>query len=198
MIKRFITLIIFFIIVGCASFSKKEFKNNYIKLNEKSLAQITGVYKLYPKKMFGKQNLYNHPDSLIRFTNLYQEFIDEDWKTKKKSDSLLSSTLNYYVKLNLKDNSLLQITLLEENKILRDTVFSGKLKNGMFYIENVYFKCWGVPYVFGGCSNNKRRVAISNDLNLIVNTAVESGGSLLIIFGDGVSYNESYEFERVK
>jgi len=72
----------------------------------------------------------------------------------------------------------------------------GKYKKGMFYLDNKFLECHGVPYIFGGCNNNKRRIGLTKNGNLLVNEAIDNSGALLLIIGAGYSYNITYEYER--
>jgi len=188
-------LTLFFL--GCASFSKKEFRKQSTSLTEKNINELNGKYSFYPIKRFGKRFVNKNIDSL-KYTNSYQKIINESWNEKQKFDSILKKESLYSINLKFTEAKKLHISLLENGVVLRDTIFNGKLKNGMFYIDNKFLKCKGVPYLFGGCQNNKRRIGLSESNDLIINEAVSNEGAILLIFGAGVRYNSSFKFKRIK
>ncbi|MEO8932797.1 MAG: hypothetical protein ABI295_00700 [Xanthomarina sp.] len=181
---------------GCASFSKKDFKEQSIPLNEHNLDKLNGNYSFYPINRYGKLFGRIHADSL-KYTNSYQEVTNHNWKKKQKLDSILTEKTYYSIAVKLSGSKRLHVSLLENGTKIRDTTFNGKIKNGMFYLDNKFLKCWGILYLFGGCQNNKRRIGLSLNTNLITNEAISDEGAFLFIFGAGVNYNASYEFERI-
>lgn len=194
MIKYIVYIVTISILIGCASFSKQSFRKEYDKLSKGNLSDLNGKYMLLPIKNF--DNGFSNYESNI---DLYSIIVNKPWKTERnKLDSLYYATKNYLVNLNLKDKTKLTVRLYENNNLLRDTILTGKLKKGMFYINNTKLDCHGIPYVLGGCSTNKRRIAISKQNNIIVNTAVDNTGAFLFVIGAGHSYNSTYEFEKIK
>lgn len=197
-LKNILLIFIIISIFSCASYSKKEFKKNYTKIDDNGLNKINGNFQFYPSKRFGKDFEDRNPDSLRRYVNLYQGLIDEERENRIRFDSLRNDKKHYSVNLNLKNKTELNIKVLEDSKILKDTIIYGKLKKGMFYLDNKDLKINGVPFLFGGYQSDKRRIGISTNNNLIINTAIGNEGGLLIIFSAGYQYNTSYEFERIK
>ena len=184
-------------LIGCATFSKKEFKKELIKLDKNEALKISGKYKLYPHKEFGRQSSYSNFDSLKKHGNLYQSIVNETWEKRKGLDSLIKEKDDYYIDLQIANGNVLKISLFEKNILIKDTLFNGKIKNGMFYIDNHYYKMTGIPYLAGGYESNKRRIGLSKSGNLIVNKAVSNEGAVLLIIGTGHAYNDSKVFERV-
>ena len=166
-------------------------------LNEKNLTELNGNYSFYPLKAF-REGFNDLDADSLRFTNSYQEIINENWNQRQKTNSTLKKESIYLVKIKITESKKLDITLLENGFEIRDTILNGKLKNGMFYIDNKYLKCKGIPYLFGGCENNKRRIGLSVNNNLITNEAVNNEGAVLLILGGGANYNDSFEFKRIK
>ena len=76
--------------------------------------------------------------------------------------------------------------------------FDGKLKNGYFYLNNKQVEFNGIPYLLGGSSSEKRRIGISKDNDLIVQTAIDHTGAFLLIIGTGYSYNVATFFKEIK
>lgn len=196
-VKHILIFFLTLIFLGCASFSKKEFRKQSKSLTEKSLIKLNGNYSFYPIKRLGKRFENKSADSL-KYTNSYQEIVNENWNKKQNFDSILNKESLYSINLKFTEPEKLRISLLENGTKIRDTVFNGKLKNGMFYIDNKFLKCKGVPYLFGGCQNNKRRIGLTENNNLIINEAVSNEGAILLILGAGISYNSSFEFKRIK
>lgn len=193
--RIFILLLSALAFISCATFSKKEFRKDYVKLTESNINQLNGEYLFYPSKRYGKSSK-NKRASDIRYANLYQEIVNESYGNKKRFDSLRSDSNNYRVRLHLVNNRLIELQVYENDSMIRDTLLGGKLKKGMFYLDNKYLKCSGIPYVFGGCQNNKRRLGLSKHNTLIVNEAASNEGALFIVLAAGNSYNASYEYIR--
>ncbi len=183
MIKYILYILIMSMFIGCATFSKQSFRKEYSELSEGNLSDLNGKYMLSPIKKFDKG--FSNYKSYI---DLYSSIVNRSWKTdRNKLDSLYYATKEYFVLLNLKDKTKLEVILYENNVLLKDTILTGKLKKGMFYLNNTELDCHGIPYILGGCSNNKRRIAISKQKNLIVNTATDNTGALLLVIGSGHS-----------
>ncbi|WP_149206403.1 hypothetical protein [Flavobacterium johnsoniae] len=66
----------------------------------------------------------------------------------------------------------------------------------MFYLDNKFSKCTGIPYFLGGCQSNKRRIGLSKNGNLLVNEADSNNGAFLFLFWAGTDYNLTYEYQR--
>lgn len=188
-------------VFSCASFSKKRFRKDLVNLQETTLTNLNGNYSFHPIKRFynhTKNNPYNHiPDSL-RYNNAYDFLINEDHKKELKFDALRKKENSYQISLTLESSHLLRIKVLENSKVIKDTVFAGKLKNRMFYIENRFLSCTGIPFIFGGCVNNKRRIGLTKNNNLLINAAYSNEGALLLVFGAGYNYNVSFEYHRTQ
>lgn len=184
------------LVLGCAAYSKKGFKHNYIKLDQDKLNKISGNYSFYPKKRLGKRYDTIVSDS-IKYNNLYQALVKEDWSKKIKFDSLRNDANTYSVSLKLKDNLQLNVKVLENGIIIRDTIIPGKFKKGMFYLNNKRLEIKGIPFLFGSYYNRKQRLAMTKNNNIIVNEAFGSEGGILLVFAAGYKYNSAFEYERL-
>ena len=195
----FFLILIALLVQSCAMFSKKRFRKNSEYLTENNIKKLSGNYTFHPVKRISnsgsKKPNDEIPDSLV-YNNAYDFMLNMDYKSSKKFDSIRNSKNDYTLNLELENSNRLRIKILENTKVLKDTFLSGKYKKGMFYLDNKYLKCHGVPYLFGGCSNNKRRIGITKNGNLLINEAVSNDGAFLIIFAAGYSYNSTYEYKR--
>jgi hypothetical protein len=181
---------------SCASFSKKEFSREYVRLEKNSISKLDGQYRFYPKKCFG--DYYKDvPSDSLRYKNLFQNIVYEGRDERKRWDSLTAHKKDLSIVLKLKGSTELNITVLDNKKVVRDTVLMGKLRQGMFYLDDKYLKITGIPFLFGGYRSNKRRIGISKDDGLIVNEAYGNEGGVLIILSSGHTSNISYEYERI-
>ncbi|MDT7833100.1 hypothetical protein RQM59_11955 [Flavobacteriaceae bacterium S356] len=195
-INIIILTVLSFTIFGCASFTKKRFRNEVVNLEKVELSKLTGNYSLNPIRRYyslGKEGANDKISDSLKKNNGYYFLTNE---RKSEFDSLKKSESEYLLSLNLKNASKLKVELLENSKVIADTIFEGKHKNGMFYIENKYLDCNGIPFLFGGCRNNKRRIGLTKNGNLLINEAVSNEGALLFIIGSGYSYNLTYEYKR--
>lgn len=195
----FLLLAIALSVQSCAMFSKKRFRKESDYLTENNIGKLEGNYSFHPvKRIFnsGKKSQNDTiPDSLVK-NNAYDFMLHTDYKSIKKFDSIRNSENDYVLNLELENLNRLRIKILENTTVIKDTFLSGKYKKGMFYLDNKYLKCHGVPYLFGGCSNNKRRIGLTKNGNLLINEAVSNDGAFLIIIGAGYSYNVTYEYQR--
>lgn len=188
-------------IFSCASFSKKGFRKEIENLEETNLTKLNGKYSFYPiKKYIGnnKNQDNNVPDSLKHYDNAYDLLNGELAYPPRKIgiDSLFKKENEYQIGLTLENKNKLRVQVFENLIVIKDTVLTGKHKKGMFYLDNKFLDCWGVPYLFGGCQNNKRRIGITKKGNLLINEAIDNGGAVLLIFAGGYSYNTTFEYER--
>lgn len=189
--KNILYLVMVIALTNCASFSKKEFREDYEKLSKTNLNTLNGTYELYPNKKFGSRtsNIINHADLFSQITN-------QSWKNNDALSKMHYIENEYAIALFF-ESSTLTIKLLENNKTIREDSIKGKIKKGMFYLDNKFLECNGIPYVFGGCQNNKRRIGITKTGSLIINTAYDNGGAMFLILAAGISYNTSFEFFRI-
>lgn len=188
-----ILILTLWITAGCATFSKKGFKGDYVKVEFTSVDRYEGRYSLYAKRSLDSMV----HDSLLKKTNLYQEIVNEP---QSVHDEILENQYDdhtYFVRIEFEGQDSIQIALCNGSEILKDTVFSGTWKKGMFYMDNVFLKCNGIPYLLGGCNHNKRRLVFTPEYNIIVNTAVANEGAFLFLIGSGYRMNMYYEFEKL-
>ena len=186
-------------VCSCASFSKKKFRNEIEKLEETNVSKLNGNYSFHPIKRFYSLDKENPNDKIpdsLKHNNAYQFLVNESFKKKTEFDSFIKSEHDYYVTLNFENKTRLRIKAYENSKVIKDTTLTGKYKNGMFYLDNKFLECSGIPYLFGGCRNNKRRIGLTKRGNLIINEAVNNGGALLFIIGSGYNYNLAFEYQR--
>lgn len=183
----------------CASFTKKRFRKEIENLEEINLNKLEGNYSFHPIRRYyslGKEDPNDKiPDSLVR-NNAYDFLVNENYEKRKEFDSLRKKENEYQVSLNLENSKKLRLKVLENSTVIKDTMFIGKYRNGMFYLDNKYLDCNGIPYLFGGCRNNKRRIGLTKNGNLLINEAFSNEGAILLIIGAGYSYNVTYEYKR--
>ncbi|WP_440715246.1 hypothetical protein [Flavobacterium sp. 22076] len=186
--------------LSCASFSKKKFSNVLQNLKREDISKLEGSYTLNPivKYLNDKPEELDSenkvPDSLVR-NNVYQFMVTPN-SSFKKNIFKKSENNNRSIDLKFQNENLLSIKIHENSEIIIDTVLSGKYKKGMFYLDNKFLKCRHIPYLFGGCENNKRRIGLNKNGNLLVNEASDNSGALLLFFWAGSAYNVTYEYQR--
>jgi hypothetical protein len=187
--------------LSCASFSKKRFRKEVQNLEIENISQLNGSYTYNPIKRyysFEKPKPKDIvPDSLMN-NNAYMFLLGKYLNEKDKFDSISQLKNNFNIDLRLENNNLLKIKISDNSKVIKDTTLTGKYKKGMFYLDNSFLDCNGIPYLFGGCRNNKRRIGLTKNGNLLINEAVCNEGAFLLIIGSGYSYNLTYEYKRIK
>ena len=198
-ISRLLLLLLFpVLLINCASFSNKDFKNDYTKINESELNSFNGKYSFFPIKKFDKKNANSNFDLSKNVINSYNYSTNEILKFDDR-DSILKDQTTYHIQLNILNDKELSVELFKNNNSIKKQQIKGELKkDGMFYLDNKHLKCNGIPYLFGGCNNNKRRITLSKNHNLIINEALDNTGALLFLFWAGQSYNGVYEFKRLE
>lgn len=185
---------------SCASFSKKAFASELQSLEKENISKLEGSYTLnpvikYKEKVPEDMKSDNKlPDSL-RADNAYHFMITSNLSLKKNAFRT-SENENRSINLKFQTANLLSVKIYENAVVVKDTVLSGKYKKGMFYLDNTFLKCTGVPYLLGGCQNNKRRIGLSKNGNLLINEADSNNGAFLFLFWAGTDYNVTYEYQR--
>jgi hypothetical protein len=191
-----ILLILIFLFSSCANFTKKGFRKNLEKLKPESITRLDGTYALRPaRRYYSLENLYPkgyRPDS-SRFANAY-EFLLNKGDQFPYLDSMKNDLT---LKLRLEGATNLDVQVLENSIILEQATLEGTYKNGMFYLDNKFLKCHGIPFILGGCENTKRRIGLTKEGNLLINEALSNEGAFLIMFGAGYKYNTTYEYKRM-
>lgn len=200
-LKIIIVIFLVFSFSNCATFSKKRFRKEVEKLEIETISKLNGNYSFNPIKRYYSLVKPEQKDSIpdsLKSNNGYLFLLNQIPNKNNKFDSISSNENNFNLNLILENNNLLKIKVLENSKIIKDTTLSGKYRNGMFYLDNNYLECNGIPYLFGGCRNNKRRIGLTKSGNLLINEAVCNEGALLLIIGEGYSYNLTYEYKRIE
>ena len=195
-----ITMFITTSFLGCASFSKKAFEAEFQNLEKENISKLEGSYALNPimkyKDKVPEEVKSNEtlPDSLVT-NNAYQFMVTPNYSYKK---NLYRRSENHNRSINLKFQTanLLSVKVYEDNTVIKDTILSGKYKKGMFYLDNKYSKSSGIPYLLGGVNNNKRRIGLTKNGNLLVNEAHSDNGAFLFLFWAGTDYNLTYEYQK--
>lgn len=198
-LNTFIIIMLSATIFSCASFSKKRFRKELENLEETNISKLNGKYSFYPIKRYYSLGTERPNDTIpdsLKYNNAYQFLVNESYEKKAKFNTLRKEENQYGITLTLENKNSLRFKVHENEKIIKDTILTGKHKNGMFYLDNKYLNCDGIPYLFGGCQNNKRRIGITKKGNLIINEAINNEGALLLIIGAGHSYNVAYEYDR--
>ena len=196
-------IIIFFVFAfsNCATFSKKGFRKEIAKLKTENILELNGNYSFNPIKRFynlGKpETTDNIPDSL-RHNNGYAFLLNRTINKNDKFDSISKTKNDFYLNLSIENNNMLKVKVLKNSKIIKDTTLTGKYRNRMFYLDNKFLDCNGIPYLFGGCRNNKRRIGLTKNGNLLINEAVSNEGAFLLIIGAGYSFNLTDEYKRAE
>ena len=156
-----IPIFLFFAFSSCATFSKKRFRKEIENLRIENISKLNGNYSYNPIKRYyslGKpEPKDNIPDSL-KHNNAYMFLLNKTLNKNDKFDSISKLENNFSLNLSLENNNLLKIKILENSRVIKDTTLTGKCRNGMFYLDNKFLECSGIPYLFGGCRNNKRRI----------------------------------------
>lgn len=178
-------------IYSCASYSKRNFSNDFMNIKSENATAINGSYSYHPiKRFYSKRKqkpIDTNLDSLLQnnsYSFILNNFNAHPYKNRK-------------INLRLDSPKKLLVELIEDSKVLEDTLLTGKFKNGMFYLDNKFSDCNGIPFIFGGCRHSKRRIGLTKQGNLLINEAYSRDGALLFIIGSSSTrYNLTYEYLR--
>ncbi|WP_347050078.1 hypothetical protein [Flavobacterium olei] len=185
-------LFMIFLFTSCASFSDKMIKNDKTALTKNDLSRLEGTYELFADvKYYEKGNVAKvDSDDVKQYSNLNRFLKDSktEYNLKEK----------YSVEIKLVNLNKIKFITLKDNVKTDSIELGGKLKKGLFYLDNKYLKRNGVPYLAGGYTNYKTRIGLSKDNNLIVNYAYDNSGALLFFIWAGSSYNSAYQYKRVE
>lgn len=176
---------------SCASFSDKMIKENKITLSENDLSKLEGTYQLFPDfKYDEKGNIQELDSEVSKLTYNLNYFLQSKESKYEYSDS-------YLVEVKRIDKNTLKLITKKGNIVIDNVEAVGKLKKGLFYLNNKYLKRNGVPYLAGGYTNYKTRIGLAKDNGLLVNYAYDNSGAILFMFWAGSSYNLGYHFKRI-
>lgn len=180
---------------NCASYCKKEFKNELIAIDKSNLSNLNGTFESRPFRYFGKQSDWTKKDSLKtrKLLGIYEKLQNKSGQYDQPE------VLDYeYVKMEFKSNEKLIYELISKDSILKTDTINFKIKNGMIKLKNAFYKCEGIPFLFGGCRNGRVRIGLSDKNNLIINKSYDQYGALLIVIGAGVNSNSTYEYQKIE
>lgn len=169
-IKLILLLLIF---TSCASYRRKEFKNELVKIENNEYSSLNGKYESKPFRYFGEQSNLNRTDTLKNKNHLgVYEIIQNKAPYYDKTEILDYEYFNF----NFKPNGKLSYDLILNDSIIKKDSVSYKVKNGMIKLKNSFYKCEGVPFLLGGCRNGRIRLGISKNKNLILNKSYDQYG----------------------
>jgi len=187
---------------SCATFSKKTFHKEIQNLERENISKLEGNYTLEPIKKYS----YGEPevvilqdkvsDSLIA-NNAYRLLVTPQFNLSKEEFFKYENAIRS-ITLKFQNEDKLSLKVYENSILVKDTLLSGKYKNGMFYLDNKFLKCNGLPYIFGGCKSSKRRIGFTKKGNLLVNEAVSNDGAFLLFIWNGYAYNSCFEYKRIQ
>ena len=118
-ISRLLLLLLFpVLLLNCASFSNKDFKNDYTKINDSELNSFNGKYSFFPIKKFDKKNANSDFDLSKNVINSYNYSTNEILKFDDR-DSILNGQNTYYIQLNILTNTELSVELFKNNNSIK-------------------------------------------------------------------------------
>jgi len=179
--------------VGCSSFSNKGLKRETVELNENNIYQLNGTYFNYASAYYNEKI---YPDSIAKKVNAYNLITANPIKlTRLDSLDLASSTDSF--SLRFIDTNQIEIKYFIGGRTLYTEIIPGKIKKGFFYLDNKFYKRNGIPFIWGGIITEKKRIGISEDNYLIVNTIYKSKGALLLFLLGGSESKAVYKIEKI-
>lgn len=183
--------ILLLLLSSCAEYSNRMITKNKTYLTDNDFLKLEGTYDLFPEFKYAYSGKREAIDTLrIEAYNLNFFISSNEMKYN------ISEKYNVDVKF-INKNRIRFITQKDNIKI--DTIeLGGKLRNGLFYLDNKYLKRNGIPYIFGGYTHHKTRIGLSKNNGLLLNYAYDNSGALLLIIGAGSSYNVGLHYKRIE
>ena len=160
-IKYLSFLITVFALGGC-SYLKDMHNDDRIKIDKENLSQLNGLY-------------HNVTDSLPEYKNSLWYQIDF-WNSP-----YLEHTENTFVQIEVKNNKKLSAKLFSDNKIIKEMIIHGKIKDGYFYKRRVFFVIPFFPLIFGYI-NDRTRIGVANR-SLIIDKSKHRFGFVIMAGG---------------
>lgn len=113
------------------------------------------------------------------------------WTSIFEEPSYLENWQNCTVELKTKNNRAIKAKLLLNNKVIKERVIHGKIKNGYFYRRPVFFL---VPFfpVLGGYKHSRSRISIANEY--IIADKKLYGIGMFLGFGGEQNHNHRSRF----
>jgi hypothetical protein len=187
-----IAFLIILLLSSCASFSDKMIKDAKVTLSENNLSKLEGTYELFPDLKYDEKSKAEPIDSEDSKANHSLNYFVSSKQVKYDSKS------KYSVEVKLINKNTIKFITKNETAKIDSIELSGKLKNGLFYLDNKFLKRNGVPYLAGGYTNYKTRIGLARDNGFLVNYAYDNSGAILFLFWAGSAYNLGYHYNRIK
>lgn len=159
---------------ACSSLPPVNQDHPYTKLTESNFQDLNGAYKIISKD--------------TSYRNLSYSLLQNDQYRPEPGDR---------IELNMVDVNQVKISLYQNDTIIDGNIIKGKLENGYFELKNL-LKFHLYMGVFTGYSEQKTRIRLDPNNNLLVDTA-GSGCAFLIFIPIICSETENYnlKFERI-
>lgn len=166
---------ILFTVSACATLKTSPISEHRIKLSEDSLALLNGTYSR---------------TSLTKFNTATGDLF---WNFYTRGYAIESDSL-YAVTIEVLDATHINVSLFENDRMLRSKTLRGKLKNGYFemrlrkfILPAVYLNC---------CRSTKFRIGLQENMHLITDYEQISWGTgfvLIPFYNKETAFNIEYE-----
>lgn len=182
-----------FFLFLCVAISSCSFRRDLINsspLRENNLHQLNGVYDVRDEDA----------DSVSKRYWMRNNFLTEIDR-KILADTLkIDSLKSYAFKLSILSKKKMQISYIENNRVIRERYIKTKLKkDGYLYLKNKNLAFIFIPYLAGAIDIKKTRLSKSTTGELVFDiVSHRSGAFMLIIFLDGRTwhYRHSYKLKN--
>ncbi|PIE50135.1 MAG: hypothetical protein CSA38_04900 [Flavobacteriales bacterium] len=179
--------IVLLTLYNCASVSQKQYKGD---LNVKTqLKEFNGIYDAFPYYSYEKKE----EKDLKEAKHIYIYEIMQN--TAPYYDKINFETYDK-VKIEIQGSNSLSYSLISNNDLIKKGLINFTFKNGMMKLKNNFYKCEGVPFIFGGCREGFVKLGKSNNGDLIIQKSYDQYGAILFIFGAGLNHNVAYKYKK--
>lgn len=184
MIAKCIQVLFLLTLTSCAFFKSHLISGERKYLKEEDLASLNSSYEVVGfKGGISKRDIHETRENSAYRLGFSMDTMAFSLKGKRLDIKLLSV-------------DTIQFTFADSKGVFARFVIPGKLKHGCYYLKNTILECHGLPYILGGCNNEKTRIGLTKNNDLFIQNAVDNTGAFLLIFASGYSYNYVSFYKR--
>ena len=163
-------------LTSCVTLQQSTLGKQKVELTKSDLSQLNGDYELLPK---------DHSTHRLPFVLIYDKCCGYDTIRDVKDR----------VSLQVLANNRIRVIIVNDNKIVKKRILSGRIKDGYFECNSSYLSPFWV--LVNGYNRQKIRIGLLPDGSLVVDVARETWGFL--VFMPFTGYRDkanSLEFPR--
>lgn len=188
----YLMIILMFILQSCVSYDNT--MTNPRILSNENLNELNGRYGIVAVKIDG--------DSFSRINDNWTEdnFFTENNRGYLKRNMQLDSLKSYSFELKILSSKSLQISYIEDDKILCERIIKTKLKkDGYLYLRNKNVLPILIPFILGGMDVKRTRISKFENGDVVLDVANHQsfGFILLSSYYDSMTYKYRLQYKKI-